>query len=144
MSIRRGFLAALVASTALIGVSGAAAKEFGPGDLRLCNAETCVPVVDAAATKALSRLYFTGPQPAVVARPRWGAPAFELRFGNDYATGAVGGARLDRFLSFGVHLERFRRGAWYRVPPRAASELRRLAESLEPLHVTRALVQRSR
>ena len=144
MNIRAVLVAGLVAAAALIGAAGGAAKEFGPGDLRVCNEETCVPVVRAPAVDALSRLYFTGAQPAVLARPRWGAPAFELRFPNGYATGVVGGARLDRFLSFGVHLERFRRGTWYRVPPRAAGELRRLTASLEPLGVTRALVRRSR
>jgi hypothetical protein len=134
----------MAAALALIGAAGGAAKELGPGDLRVCDAETCVPVMNAAAVKALSRLYYTGPQPAVLARPRWGAAAFELRFRNGYVTGVVGGAGLDRFLSFGVYLERFRRGTWYRVPPRAVTELRRLAESLEPLPVTRALVRRSR
>ena len=144
MTLRIALVAAAVAIVALIGAAGGAAKELGPGDLRVCNAQTCVPVVDAAALKALSRLYYTGPQPAVVARPSWGAAAFELRFKNGYVTGVVGGAKLDRFLSFGVHLERFRSGAWYRVPPRAASELRRLTEPLGPLRVTRALVRRSR
>jgi hypothetical protein len=144
MSARTALIGGLVAAAALVGASGVAAKELKPGDLRACNAETCVPVVSAQALKALSRFYYTGPQPAVVSRPRWGAPAFELRFRNGYVTGAVGGARLDRFLSFGVHDQRFRQGVWYRVPPRAAVELRNLTEALEPLALSRALVRRSR
>lgn len=144
MSARTALVAGLVAVATLVGAAGGAAKEFGPGDLRACNAETCAPVVDAQAVKALSRLYYVGPQPAVVPRPRWGARAFELRFRNGYVTGAVGGARLDRFLSFGVHDQRFRRGVWHRVPPRAAGELRHLTASLESLRVTRAMVRRSR
>jgi hypothetical protein len=144
MRLRTAAVAGLVAAVALIGAAGSAAKEFGPGDLRVCDAQTCVPITNAAAVKALSRLYYLGPQPVSVPRPRWGASAYELRFENGYVTGAVGGTRLDRFLSFGVVLERFRRGSWYRVPPQAARELRRLTADLEPLRVTRALVSRSR
>lgn len=144
MKPARAFAAGLVIVAALAGASGSAAKEFGPGDLRVCDETTCVPIANREAVRALSAFYFHGRQPVVVPRPRWGAPAFELRFPNGYVTGVVGGARLDRFLSFGVHLERFRRGAWYRVPPRAANELRQLTGSLEPVPVTRALVRRSR
>jgi hypothetical protein len=144
MRERTGVVAGLVAAVALIGAAGGAAKQFGPGDLRVCGTEACVPITNPAAVKALSRLYYLGPQPATAPRPRWGASAFELRFDNGYVTGAVGGARLDGFVSFGVFLERFRRGSWYRVPPQAARELRRLTADLEPLRVTRALVSRSR
>jgi hypothetical protein len=144
MRERTGVVAVLVAAVALVAAAGSAAKELEPGDLRVCGTDACAPIMDAAAVKALSRLYYLGPQPASVARPRWGASAFELRFRNGYVTGAVGGARLDRFVSFGVVLERFRRGSWYRVPPQAARELRRLTAELEPLRVTRALVSRSR
>ena len=47
-----------------------------------------------------------------------GAPSFELRFDNDYVTGIVATARLDRFLSYGVNTGRFEAGRWYRVYPR--------------------------
>ena len=144
MTLQRTLIAGLVAASALIGATGSAAKEFGPGDLRLCDTTRCVRIVDGDAVQLLSRFYYTGPQPPRAARPRWGARAFELRFSNGYVTGVVGGAALDRFLSFGVHTERFRSKAWYRMPAPAARELRRLAADLVPLRVTRELVSRSR
>jgi hypothetical protein len=142
--MQRALIVGLVAAAALIGAAGSAAKEFGPGDLRLCDTRHCVPIVDRDAVQLLSRFYYTGPQPTRTSRPHWGARAFELRFTNGYVTGVVGGSALDRFLSFGVHTERFRSKAWYRVPPAAARELRRLSSGLEPLRVTQALVSRSR
>jgi hypothetical protein len=144
VTVQRALIVGLVAAAALIGATGSAAKEFGPGDLRLCDTKHCVPIVDLDAVQLLSRFYYTGPQPPRAARPRWGARAFELRFSNGYVTGVVGGAALDRFLSFGVHAERFRSSAWYRMTPAAARELRRLANGLVPLRVTPALVSRSR
>ena len=135
---------AVVVLAMLLGAGGAAAKEFAPGDLRICDKTRCVPVMKPDVVRLLARLYYTGPQPATGARPAWGAPAFELRYRNGYATGVVAPARLDRFLSFGVFLERFRRGVWYRVPPEAARELRRLTVGMHPYRVTRALVARSR
>jgi hypothetical protein len=73
-----------------------------------------------------------------------GARAFELRFPNGYATGIVAGAKLDRFLSYGVNLGRFRRGVWYRIPRVLSAELRRLAAPLRPLRVSRATLAKSR
>jgi hypothetical protein len=67
-----------------------------------------------------------------------------LRFSNGYVTGIVATRRLDRFLSYGVHLERFGRNSWYAVPPRLSAELRRLTAGLRPLRVTRAALARSR
>jgi hypothetical protein len=128
----------------LLSAGGAGAKEFAPGDVRVCDATRCVAVTKPDVVRVLARFYYTGPKPASVARPAWGAPAFELRYRNGYATGVVASARLDRFLSFGVYLERFRRGVWYRVPPELAQELRRLTAGLQPYRVTRALVTRSR
>ena len=142
--MQRTLIVGLVAAAALISANSSAAKEFGPGDLRLCDKTRCVPIVDGDAVQLLSRFYYTGQQPPRTSRPRWGARAFELRFSNGYVTGVAGGAALDRFLSFGVHNERFRQGAWYRIPAAAARELRRLTTGLEPLRVTRALVSRSR
>ena len=83
-------------------------------------------------------------EPQSAQTPPLGAQAFELRFVNGYATGIVAGPKLDRFLSYGVNLERFRRGAWYCVPPRFAAELRRLASVLWPLRVTKAALAKSR
>ena len=144
MTLARVLVAGFIAVAALVGAAGSAAKEFGPGDLRVCDETTCTPIVAPGAVRALSGFYYHGLQPARVPRPRWGAPAFELRFSNGYVTGVVGGVRRDRFLSFGVYLERFRRGSWYRLPPGASRELSRLTASLEPLPVTPALVRRSR
>jgi hypothetical protein len=73
-----------------------------------------------------------------------GAPFFELKFRNDYVTGIVATRRLDRFLSYGVHLGHFKRGSWYRVPARAALELRKLTAGLEPFRVSAAAVAKSR
>jgi hypothetical protein len=143
MSARR-IVAALVASAALVCVSTASAKDFGPGDLRVCDAKRCVPLVERGVLKTLAAFYYGSAQPKVARPPRMAAPAFELRFRNGYVTGIVASARLDRFLSYGVYLGRFRRGTWYRAPANAARELERLAASLEPLHVTRAALLRSR
>jgi hypothetical protein len=68
----------------------------------------------------------------------------QLRFTNGYVTGVVAGRRLDRFLSYGVNLDRFFGGTWYRVPRAAAAALRRLAAGLPPLRLTPAAFARSR
>jgi hypothetical protein len=136
-------LAALLAA-AMLGVPAATAKDFGPGDLRICNAKRCVPVKNRKVLPLLGSFYYSGPPPAVVRAPQMGAPMFELRFRNGYATGIVATRRLDRFLSYGVYLERFSRGKWYRVPARLAQELRRLSGRLQPLRVTPAAVRKSR
>jgi hypothetical protein len=122
----------------------AAAKDFGPGDLRVCNGDRCVPVVRRSVLPALGSFYYSGPQPKAVTAAPMGARMFQLRFRNGYVTGIVATASLDRFLSYGVYLERFRRGTWYRVPDGLARELRRLAAGLRPLHVTAAAVAKSR
>ena len=144
MSARALVAVAATTTAVLVGAAGSAAKEFGPGDLRVCDATRCVPITKPGPVQGLSAFYYTGRQPSAISRPSWGAPAFELRFSNGYVTGVVGGRSLDRFLSFGVFLERFRRGTWYRLPPGASTELRRLAASLEPYRVTPAMLRRSR
>ena len=134
---------ALVLPAVLLGAGGAGAKEFAPGDVRVCNATRCVPVVKPEIVQLLARFIYTGPKPATVARPGWGAPAFELRYRNGYATGVAAGASLDRFLSFGVYAERFRPRVWYRMPAAVGAELRRLTAGMKPYPVTRALVAKS-
>jgi hypothetical protein len=141
--IPRRLPAALVLATALTFAPGATAKDFRPGDLRVCNAKRCVAITDQAVLNALSAFYYVGPQPARTRAPRMGAPAFQLKFTNGYVTGIVASARLDRFLSYGVYLGRFRKGSWYRVPDRAAQELIRLTESLKPMRVTLAALRKS-
>jgi hypothetical protein len=81
--------------------------------------------------------YYWGPRrvrlgPAV----RNGAPGFELRFGDGYASAMVASSRLDRFRAYGFFCGRFRRGKWYRFPARAAAALRMLTAGLRPLRVS--------
>lgn len=137
--------AMLVAAVALLSAPGATAKDFGPGDLRICNAHACIPVVRRQVLPLLGRFYYSSRfHPRKIARAHLGARMFRLEFRNGYVTGIVATRRLDRFLSYGVDLGRFRRGTWYRLPPRFAAELRRLATRLRPLRLTRAAVKRSR
>ena len=131
-------LAALGAATA------ATAKDFAPGDLRVCNARRCAPIMNRKVLPTFSSFLYGGRRPVAVGAPRMGAPTFELRFTNDYTVGIVSTARLDRFLSYGVNLDRFRRGTWYRIPPAAALELRHLTKALKPLELTPARVRKSR
>jgi len=140
----RKMVAALAAAAALAAVPGAGGKHFEPGDLRVCNAERCVPVVRRVPVELLGRFYYLGPSPSRAPKPPLGAPYYELRFSNDYVTGIVAARRLDRFLSYGVYLERFRRGNWYRVPPKVAAEFRAIAVGLRPLRLTRSAIAKSR
>jgi hypothetical protein len=134
----------VVAACAIAGVPSATAKDFGPGDLRVCNETRCVPIMNRDVLPLLGAFYYSGGHPARVARPPLRSPYFELRLRNDYVTGIVATLRRDRFLSYGVHLERFARDRWYRVPPRLAEELRRLTRGLRPLPLTQAALARSR
>ena len=142
----RGSFAAVLAATAfLVAVTAGAAKEFEPGDLRICTAKRCVPIMNRPAVTALGAFYYIGTQPpARVQRPRLGAPSFELRFDNGYVTGIVATPTRDRFLSYGVNTGRFEAGRWYRVPRAAAAELRQLTARLAPIRLTKASLARSR
>jgi hypothetical protein len=119
-------------SAALIGTTAASSKEFGPGDLRLCGEVTCVPVTDRAVLGRLGRFIYAEGRPPLAHSPRVGAPVFALTFRGGYVAGLIGSPRFDRFRSHGVICGRFRRGSWYRVPVRIASELRALTEQLQP------------
>jgi hypothetical protein len=131
-------IAALAASPA------AGAKDFRPGDLRLCDAHRCVAVVNQPALDALGDLYYGAKSPTVARAPRLGAPTLRLKFRNGYVTGIVASPAFDRFLSYGVNTGRLGRGTWYRVPAVAAAEVRVLASKLRPIRLTRAAVNRSR
>jgi hypothetical protein len=131
-------------AAALLIAPGAAAKNFQPGDLRVCNSERCVPIMNRAALNALADSLFKGPPPTPTADLAIGAPTYELRFPNGYVTGLVGGERRDRFLSHGVYLGHFVRGKWHPIAPRAAAELRRLTRNLAPIPLTRAAIAKSR
>jgi hypothetical protein len=133
-----------VASSTLLVLPSASAKDFGPGDLRICDATRCVPIVKREVLPRLGSFYYSGRALRTLPRPPLGAPYYELRFRNDYVTGIVATRRLDRFLSYGVHLERFARGKWYAVPQSLSGELRRLTAGLRPLRLTRAALARSR
>lgn len=139
----RGVTASLVASTALVFISAAGAKDFDPGDLRVCDASRCVPIRARNVLPMLSAFYYGDAQPPIARTPRMGAPMFELRFRNGYVTGIVATRRVDRFLSYGVHVGHFRRGTWYHLPAKASLELRRLTATLEPLRITRAALGKS-
>jgi hypothetical protein len=133
---------AVVAAVVLAAPAGA--KEFGPGDLRLCNRERCAAVEKPSSLEAFGALIYVGARPAAMPPVKLGAESFELRFRNGYVAGIIARGERDRFLSYGVYLGRFRRGAWYRVPARLATDLRRLTAGLEPLRVTPATLRRSR
>ena len=141
---KRRMVAALCGAVALVFTSGAAAKNFAPGDLRICGGRSCVPIANHRVLPQLSRFYYSVGSPARMLPPGMGAPYFQLKFRNDYVTGLVATHRLDRFLSYGVHLERFKRGVWYRVPASTALELRRLSAGLKPLRLSPAAVAKSR
>jgi hypothetical protein len=136
--------AAVLVGALVLGVTAAHAKDFQPGDVRVCNAKRCKAVADAEVLPQLSAFYYSAEQPSAVPAPRLGAPYFELRYRNGYATGIVAGPRLDRFLSYGVHIGHFQRGIWYRVPRDASLELRELTAGIAPLRLTRAGISRSR
>ena len=141
--MRRNLLVLGVAAAVVLAPS-ASAKDFRPGDLRVCNATRCVAIVSPDVLPQLGAFYYSGRPLARIGRPVLGAPYYELRFRNGYATGIVATRRLDRFLSYGVHLERFAAGTWYAVPRQLCLELRRLTASLRPLRVTRAALEKSR
>ena len=127
----------VLVAAALVAVSAALAKNFEPGDLRICGRDHCVPITDRHVLKVLSSLYW-GPGPPRRAQPaRAGARAFELRFRNGYVSGMVASGGVDRFRAYGFNCGRFQRGKWYRVPTRAVVAFRRLTSGLRPATVPR-------
>lgn len=142
----RSILACALLAASGLGVTAAQAKDFRPGDLRICNAKRCVAITDRGLASQLGPFYYYGSQPDTAARAGMGAPSFELRFRNGYVTGIVATRKLDRFLSYGVNLGRFHEDSWYRVPATIAAGLRQLTRDagLRPQPLTRAAVRRSR
>jgi hypothetical protein len=135
---------AALALSALQMAASASAKDFRPGDLRVCGAENCVSVRDQAVLNSFDRFYYAGPMPARARGPKVGVPYFELRFRSGYVTGIAATRRLNRFLSYGVNTGKFARGDWFRVPPRASHGLERLTTGLKPLRLTRSAIALSR
>jgi hypothetical protein len=127
---------AALALVALVVAPLSSAKQFDPGDLRLCNGSECAVLVDRDLLRRLSSFIYGHARPVRAAAPARGAPALELTFRNGYVAGLVGGTQLDRFRSHGVICGRFRKGWWYRLPPRVAHDLRRAAGRLTPLRFT--------
>jgi hypothetical protein len=143
MSHVKPLLVVLCAASALLVVTSAGAKDFGPGDLRVCNRDRCVPILNRGVLPVIGAFYYGGPCPARVPRPKLGAPYFELRTPNGYTTGVVARRRLDRFLTYGVNDGRFARDRWYAVPRKLSRELRRLTIDLRPLRLSRGVLARS-
>ncbi len=137
----RSAIAALVVTLIVFGTPAASAKDFEPGDLHVCNHARCVSVTNAYVTRLFSSFYYGDGRVRVAAKPRVGAPAFELRLGS-LVLGLAATARLDRALVYGIYCERFHRGVWYRLPARSAQELRRVTTELRPLRF-RGVVPRS-
>jgi hypothetical protein len=125
----------LIAICGLLLVPSALAKDFGPGDLRVCGRDRCVSITDRHVVRVLSRYYYSADRLVRAARVPRGTTGFELRWRNGYASGMVAGAMLKRFRAYGFYCERFERGQWYWFPRTAASGLRQLTAHLRPLRV---------
>lgn len=126
----------------------ASAKEFRPGDLKLCNdqrciviLDRCIVILDRSLLGGLSKFYFGAPAPAA-RKPRIGSPYLQISSSDGHVTGIVGAARLDRFRSGGMG--RFSSDAWYRVPASVARGLRALAAGMKPLIATSSTIGRTR
>jgi hypothetical protein len=112
-------------ATLFLLVPAANAKEFRPGDLRVCGATQCRLFKDAPTSRRISELLY-GATPVIRARtPRVGSPVFQLRF-----EGGPAGVILNEtaFRVHGLNCGRFQRGQWYRLP----RPLQRLAAGLKP------------
>jgi hypothetical protein len=127
-------LCGLVAmAIALLVAPTAGAKDFKPGDVRVCVAATCLPLKNVAALDALSAFYYSSARhPRVATAPRARAPFVELKYRNGYVTGIAAGTRFDHFLSYGVNLGQFRARTWYAIPERARLAIASLAAKLHP------------
>jgi hypothetical protein len=143
MRAMRKLIAAVGATAVLLGAPAATAKDFKPGDLRLCGAKRCIAIRSPQVLRALSVFYYAAGQPPTATAPELGVRGYELRFRNGYATGIVATDHLDTFLSYGVNLNRFTKNTWYVVPAQVSAGLRHLAWLLTPLHVTAATLQKS-
>jgi hypothetical protein len=124
---RLGLLTAALAAAALVVTVSTSAKDFEPGDVRLCDPQRCLAVSERAVLRSLSSFIYGDRRPAQVRAPRLGDPVLQLRLRNGYVAGLVGSPRLDHFRSHGVICGRFRRGRWYRLGAALAHDLRRLA-----------------
>jgi hypothetical protein len=128
-SVVFGALAVVV----LVAASASSAKEFRPGDVRLCDARQCVSLGEQRLLFELSSFVYGDTRVRRVQPLRRGAPVLQLRYRDGYVPGLLGRDGLDRFRSHGVICGRFVRGVWYRVPAPLARDLRMAAVRLNPL-----------
>lgn len=128
-----------VVAAILLAAPAATAKEFHPGDLRVCNHSRCAVIADQGLLNALSAFIYGDLPVRRVPRLRPGARAFELQYADGYAFAMVGPGIVDRFASFGIICGRFQRGNWYLLPRTIAAQLRSLTAPLRPLRVPRKL-----
>jgi hypothetical protein len=56
------------------------AKDFGPGDLRVCGAARCRVIEDGTASSRFGRFLYGNERVVPVPTPRVGSPVFQLRF----------------------------------------------------------------
>ena len=100
-----------IAAVCAVLAPSAVAKDFRPGDLRVCGRDHCVPITNRHLLRILSSYYYgSGRAPRAARVPR-GAPGFELRFKNGYASGMIATKKLDRFQAYGFYCGRFERGS---------------------------------
>jgi hypothetical protein len=76
----RSTLVTAVAVSALLVAPSAGAKDFRPGDVRVCNATRCVPILERSVVPQLTSFYYTGSRPVRRASPALGTPYYELRY----------------------------------------------------------------
>jgi hypothetical protein len=132
---KAAIVAVVLATSGLLAIPAAVAKDFGPGELRVCGRSQCVPIVNKRLLRILSN-YYWGPSRIVRTAPvHRGARAFALRWRNGYTSGLVGGAGLERFRGHGFFCGRFVPGHWYRFPAEATVWLKRLTAGMRPLRV---------
>jgi hypothetical protein len=139
-----GLLGTMVLGTALWLAVPAGAKDFRPGDIRVCTGRTCVVLRDQKVLNTLANFYYRRAQvPKVTTAPASRAPYVELRFRNGYVTGIAAGAHYDHFLSYGVNLDQFRARTWYAIPDRVSAALAQLAAQLHPRPLPSDVLNRS-
>jgi hypothetical protein len=119
----------------LVVTSAASAKDFQPGDLRICGAVHCRVVTDPVESEAFGNLLYGSGSVMRARTPPVGSPVFQVRTKNG-PLGAIITAKSIRV--HGLNCGRFQRGRWYRLSP----ALRHLTTGLRPKRL-RASVPRS-
>src|SRR5439155_20115606 len=114
----------LVTACGLLAVPSAVAKDFGPGDLRVCGRHHCVSITNRHLLRILSDYYYGSRRVPRASRVRLGAPGFELCYKNGYASGMGAGTMLKRFRVYGLYCLCFEWGSWFWFPSRSAYAVR--------------------